>query len=410
MTRRADNGGMKTKKPTHSRLAILNSTLSSSNDGWYQLLPAGHFSARDGRPDDVASGTWFMDAAIAADFIEATAAVNQPVLFDYNHITLKQDKLATAAREAIAAAWLKNPREDMQWREGQGLFVRLAFTPSAQAAIDALEWAYLSAVFPYDEQGYPLFLRMGALTNDPGLTGLVSLAALAAQSLIDISPEKVTNNMNDYIRQLLERLGIELPDDLDSLTEDGLGELWQQALSALDTILTAAEVAVDTSAAIDDAANPEDALSGVLDVVDGAATDIVEAEQILEEAALNGVDLTKFVPAKAYQLLARRTAVLSARSRGGNVETIIQNARRSGRVSAAEVPYLRALGKQHGVAELTASIGGRKPVVALRARQTNGLSKPPARLAVLSAVEKDAARLQGLTEAEYLKRKKGAAK
>lgn len=409
MTRRADNGGMKTKKPTHSRLAILNSTLSSSNDGWYQLLPAGHFSARDGRPDDVASGTWFIDATIAEAFIQATVAVNQPVLFDYNHVTLKQDDDATAAREAIAAAWLKNPRENMQWREGQGLFVRLAFTPAAQAAIDASEWAYLSAVFPYDDNGYPLFLRMGALTNDPGLTGMASLAALAAQSLIDISPEKVTE-MNDYIRQLLERLGIELPDDLDSLTEDGLGELWQQALSALDTILTAAEVAVDTSAAIDDAANPEDALSDVLDVVDGAATDIVEAEQILEEAALNGVDLTKFVPAKAYQLLARRAAVLSARSRGGNVETVIQNARRSGRVTAAEVPYLRALGKQHGVAELTAAIGGRKPVVALRSRQTNGLSKPPARLAVLSAVEKDAARLQGLTEAEYLKRKKGAAK
>ncbi|MHA3198410.1 phage protease [Yersinia pseudotuberculosis] len=400
---------MKTKKPTHLRLAILNSTLSGSSDGWYQLLPAGHFSARDGRPDDIASGTWFIDATIADAFIQATVAVNQPVLFDYNHVTLKQDEDATAAREAIAAAWLTNPRENMQWREGQGLYVRLAFTPAAQAAIDASEWAYLSAVFPYDDNGYPLFLRMGALTNDPGLTGMASLAALAAQSLIDISPEKVTE-MNDYIRQLLERLGIELPDDLDSLDEDGLGALLQQALSALDIILTAAEVAVDASSAIEAAANPEDALSDVLDVVDGAATDIVEAEQILEEAALNGVDLTKFVPAKAYQLLARRAAVLSARSQGTNVESVIQNARRSGRVTAAEVPYLRALGKQHGVAELNAAISGRKPVVALKARQTKGLSKPTTRLAVLSAVEKDAARLQGLTEAEYLKRKKGAAK
>ncbi|MFB9086083.1 phage protease [Erwinia tracheiphila] len=68
---------------------MLNSTLADPNDGWYQLLPAGHFSARDGRPEDVASGTWFMDADIARAFIEATAAVNQPVLFDYNHVTLK---------------------------------------------------------------------------------------------------------------------------------------------------------------------------------------------------------------------------------------------------------------------------------------------------------------------------------
>ncbi|MFB9086081.1 hypothetical protein ACFFW8_11700 [Erwinia tracheiphila] len=37
--------------------------------------------------------------------------------------------------------------------------------------------------------------------------------------------------------------------------------------------------------------------------------------------------------------------MLSARSQGSNVESVIQNARRSGRVTAAEVPYLRALGK-----------------------------------------------------------------
>ncbi|EOS94176.1 phage protease [Erwinia tracheiphila] len=398
---------MKTKKPAHPRLAILNSTLADPNDGWYQLLPAGHFSARDGRPEDVASGTWFMDADIARAFIEATAAVNQPVLFDYNHVTLKQDTDAKAAREAVAAAWLRNPRENMQWREGDGLYVRPELTPAAQAAVDAREWGYLSAVFPYDEQGHPLFLRMGALTNDPGLTGMSSLVALAAQ-LTDVSPQKVTV-MNDYIRQLLERLGIELPENPDSLTEEDLGELWQQALSALDTLLSAADVAVDAQSAIEDATSPDDALTEVMDVVDGAAADIVEAEQILEDAALNGVDLTRFVPAKAYQLLARRAAVLSARSQGSNVESVIQNARRSGRVTAAEVPYLRALGKQHGVAELNAAIQGRKPVVALTARQTRGLNRPT-RLAVLSVAEKDAARLQGLTEAEYLKRKKGAAK
>ncbi|EHA8564292.1 protease, partial [Escherichia coli] len=29
------------------------SALSIDDDGWCQLLPAGHFSARDGRPFDV---------------------------------------------------------------------------------------------------------------------------------------------------------------------------------------------------------------------------------------------------------------------------------------------------------------------------------------------------------------------
>lgn len=32
------------------------SALSIDDDGWCQLLPAGHFSARDGRPFDVTDG------------------------------------------------------------------------------------------------------------------------------------------------------------------------------------------------------------------------------------------------------------------------------------------------------------------------------------------------------------------
>ncbi|EPW0686070.1 phage protease, partial [Salmonella enterica subsp. enterica serovar Montevideo] len=36
-------------------IAALNA-LSIDDDGWCQLLPAGHFSARDGRPFDVTGG------------------------------------------------------------------------------------------------------------------------------------------------------------------------------------------------------------------------------------------------------------------------------------------------------------------------------------------------------------------
>ncbi|MDB6374430.1 phage protease [Photorhabdus bodei] len=400
---------MKTKSPTRKpRLAILSAALSG-NDGWYQLLPAGHFSARDGRPDDVAGGQWFMDATIAGQFIAATAAIGQPVLFDYNHVTLKQEDDATACKDAIAAAWLKNPATEMQWREGQGLFVRLTLTPAAQTAIDNSEWAYLSAVFPYDEMGHPLYLRMGALTNDPGLTGMQSIAALAAQSLSDFSPKKQDMMMNDLILQLLEQLGIELPDDTAELSEDALSDLLNQALSAIETLKASAQAAVETQAVIENTADPDSVTSGVTDIVDDAAADITEAEQILEDAALNGVDLTRFVPAKAYQILARRAAVLSARSGAQSAESIISSARRQGRVIAAEVPYLRAVARQHGIAELNAAISGRKGITALTRRQTLR-AKQPSRMAVLSASEKEAARLQGLSEAEFLKRKQKGAK
>ncbi|TDB43280.1 phage protease [Photorhabdus luminescens] len=398
---------MKTRIPTpKKRVAILSAAISNSADGWYQLLPAGHFSARDGRPDDVPGGQWFIDTNIAEQFIAATAAIGQPVLFDYNHVTLKQDEDAAACKDAIAAAWLKNPATDMQWREGLGLFVRLSLTPAAQTAIDNSEWAYLSAVFPYNELGHPLYLRMGALTNDPGLTGMQSLAVLAAS---DLFPKSEDTFMNDMLLQLLEQLGIELPDDTAELSEDALSDLLNQALSAIETLKASAQAAVDTQDVIENTADPASVTSGVTDIVDDAAADITEAEQILEDAALNGVDLTQFVPARAYQILARRAAVLNARSGAQSAESIITTARRQGRVVAAEVPYLRTLARQHGIAALNAAIAGRTSITALTSRQTLR-TKTPSRMAVLSASEKEAARLQGLSETEFLKRKQKGAK
>nr|ELR5228507.1 phage protease [Providencia rettgeri] len=404
---------MKTRKNTpHKRVAILSAAITNSQDGWYQLLPAGHFAARDGRPDDVPGNQWFIDATIAAQFIEATAAIGQPVLFDYNHVTLKQDSDPTACTEAKAAAWLRDPRNDMQWREGLGLFVRLSLTPAAQAAVDNGEWAYLSAVFPYDEAGYPLYLRMGALTNDPGLTGMQSMAALSARldTLITLSPQPEDVLMNETLLQLLEKLGITLPEDTSELTEDALRELLGQALVAIETLLASAQVALDTQEVIDTTQDVDVLASDITDIVDDNSAELAEVEQILEEAALAGVDLTQFVPAKAYNLLARSAAVLNAQAKTGGAENIIATARRSGRVLAAEVPYLRTLARTRGIAALNAAIKGRPAIAAVTRRQTTVLGKPAQRLAVLSASDKEAARLQGLTEAEFLKRKKLGAK
>lgn len=397
----------KTPQPKPSKLAILSAEIQMSDDGWYQLLPAGYFSARDGRPFDVPGGQWFIDATIAEAFIAATAAINQPVLFDYNHVTLHQENNPAAAKEAIAAAWLREPRENMQWREGKGLYVRLSLTPAAQTAVDNKEWLYLSAVFLYSDIGHPEYLRMGALTNDPGLTGMEPMAALAAKFFDSSnSNQQVNTTMNELLRQLLAQLGIEVPEDLDSLGDDGLMDLLNQAIAAVETLSSAASAAVDAQAALDGTTEGADA---VIDTLATAAPDIAEAEQLLEEAALSGVDLTKFVPAKAYQLLARRAAILSAGGINTTVNSIIEKARRDGRVFAGEVPYLRALGNQQGVVALNAAIGPRPSIAALSSQQTNGLKKPN-RVAVLSASEKEAARIMGISEKDYLVRKQKGTK
>ncbi|SQD00438.1 putative phage protease [Escherichia coli] len=61
----------------------------------------------------------------------------------------------------------------MQWREGEGLFIHPRWTAAAQQRIDDGEFGYLSAVFPYDTAtGAVLQIRLAALTNDPGATGM----------------------------------------------------------------------------------------------------------------------------------------------------------------------------------------------------------------------------------------------
>ncbi|WP_157772238.1 phage protease [Zobellella denitrificans] len=156
----------------HERLAILTAELADSHDGWHQLLPAGRFKARDGRPFDVPGGHWQLDGDIAAGLIARAQALGQDLLIDYEHQTLHAAK---NGKPAPAAGWFNGA--EIQWREDQGLFIKPRWTERAQGFIERHEYRFLSAVFPYDDTGRPLELRMAAITNDPGVVGMASLPA-----------------------------------------------------------------------------------------------------------------------------------------------------------------------------------------------------------------------------------------
>ncbi|ENT3369327.1 phage protease, partial [Escherichia coli] len=233
------------------------SALSIDDDGWCQLLPAGHFSARDGRPFDVTGGQgWFIDGEIAGRLVEGVRALNQDVLIDYEHNQLRKDK-GLPPEQLVAAGWFN--ADEMQWREGEGLFIHPRWTAAAQQRIDDGEFGYLSAVFPYDTAtGAVLQIRLAALTNDPGATGMKKLTALAAD-LPDILQQE-NKPMNETLRKLLARLGVTVPENADITDEQATA-----ALTALDTL----EISAGKVAAL-------------------------SAE--LEKAQKAAVDLTKYVP------------------------------------------------------------------------------------------------------------------
>jgi len=363
-------------RPAALGLAVLDAALGPSDDGCYQLLPVGPFKARDGRPFDVPGGHWQLDKSIATTLINRAKALGQDILIDYDHQTLHIEK---TGKEAPAAGWFNG--DEIEWREGLGLFIKPRWTDRAAAMVAAKEYRFLSAVFPYDAQGRPLELRMAAITNDPGVVGMQALAALSALPASQpgqlANPSKETS-MNELLKKLLAKLGIEL-------TGDPTDEQLQKALTELDSLQASAKKAPELEAAL----TAEKASLAALKAQPGGQ-----------------VDLAQFVPVATYNALVTQVASLSAKVETTDAATLIKEARTQGKVVAAEEEYLTAYAAQKGVAALKALLDPRPAIAALSASQTTQVTLPDrAGNAVLSADDKYAADQLGISHEEFAKAK-----
>ncbi|THJ46099.1 phage protease [Aeromonas veronii] len=363
-------------RPTALGLAVLDAALGPSDDGWHQLLPVGPFKARDGRPFDVHGGHWQLDKSIATTLINRAKALGQDILIDYDHQTLHIEK---TGKEAPAAGWFNG--DEIEWREGLGLFIKPRWTDRAAALVAAKEYRFLSAVFPYDAQGRPLELRMAAITNDPGVVGMQALAALSALPASQpgqlANPSKETS-MNELLKKLLAKLGIEL-------TGDPTDEQLQKALTELDSLQASAKKAPELEAAL----TAEKASLAALKAQPGGQ-----------------VDLAQFVPVATYNALVAQVASLSAKVETTDAATLIKEARTQGKVVAAEEEYLTAYASQKGVAALKALLDPRPAIAALSASQTTQVTLPEKKGdAVLSADDKYAADQLGISHEEFAKAK-----
>lgn len=348
-------------------VAILALDLSADSNGWQQLLPAGHFKAIDGRPTEVPGGHWFIDAAIAQRVIARVQSYVNDLVIDYEHQTLNAEE---NGQPAPAAGWF---RSDIEWRDS-GLWIRPRWTDRAKQYIQNGEYRYLSAVFPYDKQtGEVLGLHSAALVNRPGIDGMKALAALNAQ----LPTNQQETVMNEHMRKLLAKLGIEIPEG---------GELTEaQATAAL----------------------------GALDAMESLAgrTETVEAELATLKAQKPGdeIDFTKAVPIATYNALVTEMAALKAGSDKDTAERLITDARKDGKVLAAEEEYLTDFAKQQGVAALKALIDARPAVAALKGQQTDEedtqKDKGDGKDADLTAEDLAVLKATGLSKDEFIKSK-----
>ena len=340
--------------------------LSPENDGWAQLLPAGHFSAVDGRPYDVPGGQWYLDGEIAARLINQVRGLANDRLIDYEHQTLKAEE---NGQPAIASGWFN--ADEMQWREGDGLYIKPRWTDKARGHIQSDEYRYLSAVFPYDKRtGAPVALKMAALVNYPGLDGLQQVSALRGQFQNHKHKE---NAMDQWLIDLLAKIGIDVSDDKVS------DEQGQAALSAVVALVSKAATA--------------DTLSD-------------EVAALKANTKGEGVDLSQYVPKKMYDDAVVEIASLKGENSQQSMDQLIKGALDEGRAFKREEDYLKQFGVQQGVAALKRMLESRAPIAALKGKQTATLQDPEKpKEQDLNAAELAVLKATGISKDEFLKQR-----
>ncbi|WP_298769669.1 phage protease [uncultured Shewanella sp.] len=380
------------------QLAALTSsvtfTLEQNEDGYIQALPDGAFNAVDGRPRDVVGGKWLMDATAFAAMQANTPHQAGDLVIDYEHQTLNKEK---NGQPAPAAGFFNI--KDIQYREGQGLFIKPDFNDKAQAHLSGKEYKYFSLVFGYDtDTGRPQYIHSGALTNRPGVDGMLPLASLSAEISAEINintpPQQGDTPVNETLKKLLMKLGIEISDPNGTLSD----EQATAALSALDSLVTqAAEVQPLKTQVV--------ALTAQTQAAAGTHTQAAGAHT-------QTVDLTQYVPIATFNALREQLVSLSAENGQLTIEQAVKDALDGGKVLACEEDYLLQLGKQQGMAALSAHLESRQPIAALTTKQTTTVTPPnheqqdKTAMAALSSEEMAMADSWGMSHDEFKAAKK----
>ena len=357
-------------------VTALSSELPAAAGGWQRILPAGQFSARDGRGPFVLGDRANMEAIVAA-----TSAYHgeTDIVVDYDHQALAVME-PKSGKTAKAAGWVKGVevRDD-------GIWANIEWTAAAAEAIRTKEYRYLSPVVPHDAKGNVKMILGVSLTNVPAF----HIEAFSAAH--PFSQTDRTKTMD----KILAALG---------LAKDS-GE--DAALSALNALLTA-NTALATALGLGKDAKPADiqaaALSAVSDrkklvdaagVADGKIDDAVAA--LAARVQAGNPDPTKFVPIEQVTALQADIKKLREDTTAAAAEEAVDKAMKAGKLA----PALR----DWGIAMFTANKDKFEEFVGaapeLTERQLKPAARPGEQTAALTASQAEAAKALGLDPKIY---------
>ncbi len=332
-------------------------------NGLAQLLPAGEFAARDGRPGP--GKTWKLDdaqgQALAAQL--SAIAAKTPIAIDYEHQSILA---ATNGQPAPAAGYMNG----FEWRPGQGLFAHVKWTDRALALIAADEYRYISPVILYDAQGRITGLHNAALVSTPALLGMDAVQAALAASFEEFLPRQPHELESDMdLSTLIALLGL------------AAGASAQDVTTAIAALMARPLVPAALTARL--------GLSGTAD--EAAALAALTRKLGTPDAASLGV----------IAALQTQLAALSAQVNDRTVTEAVDAAIAAHKLVPAQRAWAINLGKAD-MAQLNAFVAS-APAIAGLGGQTNGRTEPPAGAAdALTPVQAMLANQLGLDPKAYL--------
>lgn len=306
-------------------IAVAPCSFQLRTDGYMQLTPAGRFRAKDGRPFGVPD--WFINDQTAPKVLARLKARQDRIVVDYEHQTLNAEK---NGQPAPAAAWFRGA--DVEWRSGEGLFVKPEYTEAAKARIEADEYKYTSPVIVYNKRtGEVLDIQMAALVNYAAIDGMKELDAVAAAKY-SFTTEELP------MEELMKLFGL-APD----ATEE-------QAIAALKA-LQAKATQLETQVGEKDAAIT--ALKGQVE-------------------SGGNPDPSKFVPIEVVAELQGEVATLKGRLDDGELEELVTQGIADGKIRGEK---MEEWARSMGVEALKGYLGSAQAIAALKGSQTRG--NPP---------------------------------
>lgn len=350
-------------------IALLSLALALQAAADVQLLPAGEFVGRDGRPGN--GLTWNLTDAQGQALAAKLTARHATVQFnyDYEHQAMLADK---NGQPAPASGWAST----FEWRAGVGLFaLNVQWTASAKRMIEGGEYKYISPVIVFDKAtGEVLDVLNASLVNIPNLdlnpVAQERMAALNANfsnaNFSTTNPEPT--DMNPLLMALLKALN--LPATAATTEAQALGAI--AALKAAVPEGVTKVLGLPATAAESDLVTALAALKANADKAGDLTTQVAALK-----AAAPGVDgkpdPAKYVTIEALNEVSAQVAQLKAAQSGNEVDALIETARTEGRLyTPQQETAWRDVGKTN-IAQLKSLIAANAPVLALAGlNQTGG--------------------------------------